>query len=274
MDHAYLSALMRGEIPNGGKPKKTTVQPKVEEPKSKLISDMEKQISSYVDGVDVEEYSGAHDHLGHGSLLPAKAKKEKLKLELQEAAKLPQLTQQIECAINIIYDGGSVYLSQEAYEKLLAAISGATEKFAGLSLDDLATNDLQRLGNIDESVMQSIVDIAVAKFTEERFGDCLALFTLLAILNPLNPEYAFRQGIAAQKDGDFELATRAYAAASELNPNLIGAYLLSAQCNIELKLWPQARDALTAAKEIASTGDVDSAWLEVIPTIEADLRSH
>jgi tetratricopeptide (TPR) repeat protein len=259
MDHEYLAALMRGEIQAVRKVKAPAAQ---EEAKTPLLADIDKQIDTYVDAMVFEEEDPRR------SLISPKAKKDRLRMELKEAAKLPNLAPHIETATALLFAEGGRYLSSEAFKQLETEFSNLSQ-LHDVRLEDVASKDLSSIASISNNTMQSIAEIGSAKFAEERYSDCLALFALLSVLNSGNAEYWFRLGIAAQKCNDYNLANLAYAAASELDADNIGARLLSAECYVLRKLTMEAKEELTAAEEIAARTDVDPMWLDLLPTIKA-----
>lgn len=258
-DPHYLRAMMHGEI--HGKKKQPE---KKNAPKSRLDEELDKEIDAYVDSIELEEDPKA--------LQSSKAKRESLRQEIKEAVKLPELSKLLETAIGIIFSEGAKYLSPEENDKLLSNFSQASTRFASMHLSDATDKNLQELVEISDDSMNSMVTIAIAKFKEERFADCLALFSLLSILNPAYSEYWFRMGIAAQKCENYDLASKAYEAASQLDPKLIGSRLFAAECFVERGLTDQAKAEIAAAKKIAEENKVDQMWLDLLPAIESTIK--
>lgn len=245
MDYLYLQALMHGEIDVKGKPKK------VEKEKKPVEIELEKQIESYVQAADIKE------DLGHAQLLSSEQIRNKMKFEISEAFKLTEFSQQIELAMKILFSESVEYLSKETHSRLLSELEAAEEHLAEINLEKATQGNLQTIAEISDDTMQSIADIGIAKFAEERYFDCLALFSLLSILDPSYSEYWLRQGVAAQKCEKFELAARSYAAASELDPELITSRLLAVQCYIKCDQLEQAKAEFNAAKRISEGKELD-----------------
>lgn len=262
MDHAYLSAIMHGEVSI-----KKKEAPKAETSKKiQLHKEVDRQIDSYVDGLELEEdFNGSHN-----GLMSPLQKKEKLKFEMKEAAKLTKLSQQLDAALTLLSSEASKYLTQEAFERLKSDFNTASTVLSDVKAENFINTDLQKLAEISDETMQSIAEIAIAKFSEERFEECLSLFVLLTNLNPNNPDFWFRQGISAQKCNDLELASNSYEAAAELDRNAIGQVLLAAQCYIMQDRTEEAKNKINAAKKIAAEakGEVEASWLELIPALE------
>lgn len=229
---------------------------------SQFDLDLDKEIDKYIDSLELEEDPE------HKSLKSPEARKESMRIELKEAVKLPELSKDLETAINILFSEGGVYLSKEAYQTLIDDFSNASSIMIHTKLEDSGTDTLQHLAKISDESMKSIVEIAIAKFTEERYNDCFTLFSLLTILNPAYAEYWFRFGLAAQKCEKYELASRAYAAALELDPQLIGARLFGAECLIRRGLFSEAKQEIEIAKQFVAQNKVDQLWIDLIPTIE------
>lgn len=235
-------------------------------PKSHMEEELNKEIDAYVDSLELEETPNA--------LQSSKIKREKIRHEIKEGVKLPELSQLLESAMGIVISEGELYLSQKENEKLLTDFANASKHFATMHLADSDNKNLQELIHITDDSMVSIVKMALAKFSEERFADCMALFSLLSILNPAYSEYWYRLGIASQKCGNYDLAARAYHAAAELDPNLIGARLFAAESYVQLKRSHEAKSEIAAAKKIAAEHKVDQMWVDLIPAIEKTIKSH
>lgn len=243
---------------------------KKKSPKRQLDAEIDQEIDQYVDGLEFEENSFQN------TIESPKTKKERMKIEIKEAVKLPELSQNLESAIKLLLSEGATYLSEEANATLLSDFSNASTfltdmKLAGIGKGDM---DLQELIKISDESMKSIVVIAIAKFAEEKYADCLSLFTLLTILNPAYSEYWIRLGLAAQKSGNFDLALRAYAATLMLDPNLIEARLFAAECHVERNDLDKAKTELSEAKKIAAQIKVDQQWLDLIPIIESTIKGN
>jgi tetratricopeptide (TPR) repeat protein len=228
---------------------------------SQFDLDLEKEIDNYVDSLNLEE-----DPI-HPSLQNAKARKESMKLEIKEAVKLPELSKNLNSALNLLFSEGSVYLTKEAYEQLIEDLSNASIML-NVKLEESGNDTLQHLANISDESMKSIVEVSIAKFTEERYQDCFSLFSLLTVLNPAYSEYWFRFGLAAQKCENYELASRAYAAALELDPQLVGARLFAAECFVRLGKISEARAEIETAKQFVAQNNVDPMWIDLIQAIE------
>jgi len=262
-DPNYMYALMHGEVPQKKTPGE--VEMKVKSGTSQFDNDLEKKIDSYVDELELEEDPT------HKSLVNAKAKRESIRLEIKEAIKLPELSKNINTAMEIIFNEGKKYLSPESAEILTRDFSNAAEILDQLTIEGANVN-LQELTKISDESMKSLVEIAIAKFSEANYVGSLSLFSLLTILNPSYSEYWFRFGLAAQKCEQLELASRAYAAALELDPNLLGAKVFGAECFLSRNLKEEARTEILAAKKMVEENATDPMWLELIANIEASLK--
>ena len=259
MDHHHLEAMMRGEFNSKKKTPPT-------EAKTKVDLELENEIDAYVDGLELPI-----DPNGR-SLDTPQAKKEKMKLELKEAVKLPELSQNLDTAMEILISEGANYLSPEANQQLLADFSNAATLLADMTLADTANVSLQELSKFGDESMTSITTVAIAKYAEGKYLDCQAIFALLAILNPGYDEYWLRLGLAAQKNINFDLASRAYLAASGLNPDLIEARLFAAECFLACKEFDKAKHEISEAKKIADSIKVDQQWLDLLPIIENEIK--
>lgn len=264
MDPAYLHALMHGEISFKKKPagssEKTASQ-------SKLEKDLDREIDSFVESLVFEEDPS------HQSLESPQIKRQKIKLELKEAAKMPELFNPVNNAIEVIFSEGQNYLSPDDFNTLVVELAVSTDHLSNAGLKETANSDLQTVGKISDTSIKALEGIAIAKFEQERYEDSLSLFCLLSILVPGYSEYWFRMGIAAQRCENLDLATKAYAITLDLDPENIGAMLFAAQCFIEKSLIDDAKAELALAKERLRSGGVDKVWLEFLRAIEATLTA-
>lgn len=260
MDPNYMRAVMQGEISS----KKELSKKKDEIQKSKLDIELDKKIDDFVDTYQFE------DDPSHRSMQNLNDRRERLKLEIKTVIELPELSQQIDKALGLLFSEGSRYLSKETCEKLMSDLSDVNESFEEIGIQEASNSNLEGL---TPDSMRAITEIALAKFEETRYEDCLALFSFLSMLNPGDSEYWFRMGIAAQKNNNIDLALRAYAATLELDPHNIGARLFSAECFALKNLLDEAKIALASAKDIAKSGKIDQMWLNLIIAVESLVNS-
>lgn len=256
-DPHYLRAMMQGDLHKQLSKKPTT-------PKSALDKELDKEIDAYVDSMEIEE--------DPNPLQSSKIKRESIRNEVKEAAHLPELSKLLEEAVGVIFLEGANYLNAEQNQQLITDFTNASTIFSSMHLSDSTDKNLQELTQISDDSMKSMVTIAIAKFVEERFEDSLALFSLLSILNPAYSEYWFRMGIAAQKCQNYELASRAFDAATQLDPKLIGARLFASECFVARQMPDQARAEIGAAKKIAEENEVDQMWLDLLQSLENEIK--
>lgn len=251
----FLSAMMHGELPT----KKPLTEGRA---KTKLETEIESEIDTYVDGMDLDE-DPSH------ALQNAKAKRESIKHEIKEAVKMPELAQLIDTAMEILHSEGPHFLSKESNQALLTELSASNENLDEMGIKEASNEKLQALVKLSDESMKSIYEIAVLKFKEGLYPDSVALFSLLGTLDPGQPEYWFRLGIAAQKCDKLEMASRAYAATLKLDPENIGARLFAAECLIHRNLREEAKTELDEAKKLMKGKNVDQVWLDFLPAVES-----
>lgn len=260
-DHEYLYALMHGEL-HGKKSMGDQAY------KSKSEIELDKKIEAYVDEMAIEEDPD------HKQLQDPKLKREKIKSEMKESLKLIEATLQMEKAVGILISEGLCYLSKEESEQLISDLFNAEQNFESMRGKETEDPNLQALTKISGGSMDAIAKMALAKFEEDRFGDSTALFYLLSFLNPNYFEYWFRLGIAAQKDGDIELALKAYAAALAIDSNNVEARIFSAECFFKKNHLSEAKSEIAALKEIVKNGEVDKMWVDLLSGIEALIKQE
>jgi hypothetical protein len=233
-------------------------------PKDKLKEDIEQEIDAFVNAYEFEP----------DPFQDLKSKRARLKLQIQKTLEMQELSTQLEKAFEILFSEGSKYLENEANEKLLSDLSNSAEKLKDIGVQEAGNSDLQSLIKISDTSIISISEVAFAKFEEKRYADALALFSFLSILDPGSSEFWFRLGIAAQKNGNVGLASRAYAATLAIDPNNFGARLFAAECLAELNRFEEAKAEVAAAKDIVKNIDVEQMWLDLISAIESVMNKE
>lgn len=263
MDPAYLHALMHGEISF----KKKNPDSDETGSKSKFELELEKELDAFVEGLKLDEDPD------HPALQSPKFKRQKIKMELKEATKLPELFGPVNNGIDVIFSEGPNYLSEEEYHTLVLDLAMSITHLADIGIQETGQNDLQIIARISDTSIKALEKIAVAKFDEERYADSLGILCLLSILVPGYSEYWFRLGIAAQKTENYNLASKAYSITLDLYPDNIGARLFAAQCFIERSLIDDAKAEISMAKERLKSGGVDKVWLDFLQAIESTMTA-
>ncbi|MBA3237813.1 MAG: hypothetical protein H0T62_05600 [Parachlamydiaceae bacterium] len=262
MDRDELHARMHGNFASNSKEPSTQ-----NDEKDRFQIAFEKEIDTYVDAMELE------DDPNHKEFLPPKLRREKIKTELKAAAKMEELSRLLETAVKLLISEGADYLAPETYQQLTADLSNAYTQIENINLDHPAEIDIPSAVQLSNESLLAIATIATKKFANESYMDCLSLFSFLSVLHPEHPEYWFRLAIAAQKVGNLDMASRAYAAVSELDPQHIGARLFGAECFLQRDLKNEAKAEVEAAKEIAKNNQIEKMWLELLPQIEILVKS-
>jgi tetratricopeptide (TPR) repeat protein len=248
----YLHAIMRP-------------QPKKEKKKSPLDMAIDNQIDSFLDTHNLEEDN-------HSGLQSHEQKKQKMKVEIEESLKLPELAKQVETAVKILTSEGAKYLSKEANQLLLSELNTASELIPNVNAEIISEMSLQAFAKISDDSMQAIAEIGNAKFSEGSYSDSLALFSLLSLLNPGYSEFWVRLGIAAYHCGNYDLALCAYLAAEGLDPHSMNIRLFVAECYLMLSQMDKAREELAAAKAIKDSSPQEQVWLDLLKEIEGKIE--
>lgn len=244
----YLQAMMQGLV--------------TFKKKDKFDEAIEKDIIAYVDTLTFEvDPNGSQ-------LLSPKMKRAKLIEELKEEIKMPELEEFLDAAFSFIKTDGARYLSGSKYEALSSEFHHALKILEDFNPSNEIPIKLQKLLEISNDGIDSLYEIATGAFAEGRNNECLAVFVLLTTLNQTNSEYWFRMGIAAQRCGNVDLALRAYPICVEIDPNLIGARLFSAECRLISGNIEGARNELSEANKIKADSEVDPIWLEFLTVLE------
>lgn len=260
MPDPYLDALMHGEIsPN----KKTSaISPKE---KSSLDLSIENHINKYIDSLNLE------DEYGRNPFTSPAMKRAQLREELKAALKMPEFEKFISEAFKVLLTNHHYYLEPEICNQMEQEFLGIDEEIGNMDLDELPKENYQSLFKISDEVMDGILTIALAKYDEQDYESCLAIFSLLSGLNAENNEYWYRLGISAQKCENYPLALNAYTVALETTPDLLGALLFSCECNIRLNEKDAAKQYLIKAKEITSNQELDEMWTSLMSKLEKAL---
>lgn len=248
---------MRGEISN--QKSKPPAQPK-----NKFEIETEKQIEDYLQTLSLPE--------GENSLLTPEMQRNKAREELREKAKLSEFSTLVDAAFNILTSEGPSYLEPSLYESMQDDFEKANWKLDEMDLNAPQEESFQKLLDLSDSTIESILKIAIAKFNENRYPDSLSLFALLAMLVPENRDYWYRSGIVAQASGNHELATRLFSASIALDPSFIGAWVFIAESYLKSNLLHEAEAAFAEAIKISETSPVDEAWKEVIAGLQTALK--
>lgn len=209
---------------------------------------------------------------GEPGLLSTAQRQERAQYELKEVLQMKELTHQIQEALTVICSEGQNYLSTKDYKKLMAEIRQSADILADLDLTNASTNFKDVL-HFSDAGMDSIANIAVAKFDEGQFSSCLALFTFLTLLMPDNSDYWFRAAIAAQHNLDDDLALKNYDIAIQLAPQLAGAHIFAVQCYLNKGLHAEAVEEFEKAKKIVNESHDAGPWKDLLVDVETLIKA-
>lgn len=255
----YLDALLHGNTAPHKKPA-------ADSKKNKFDRSIEEQIDKYIDSLDLES-EGARNPLINPAMKRARLREE-LKAEMQ----MPELEKFIPEAFTAILTDDRQYLSPELCSELENELLGIDEEIEKLDLDNLPEENLQSIFKITDDAMEGILTIAIEKYKEEAYQTSLAIFNLLASLNPGNSDYWYRLGIAAQKCENYPLALKAYGIALEMAPDLIGALVLSCECHYLLGQKDEAKQILLKVKGMRSDSEPSETRNHLISKLEQVLK--
>ncbi len=86
---------------------------------------------------------------------------------------------------------------------------------------------------------------------QKRFADAIKAFSFLTILNPNIPDFWTGLGMAQQNMNDHEAAVFSYSMAYTIEGDVIGPYMLAAQCFLEIRDHERAIEVLELASAYA-----------------------
>lgn len=222
--------------------------------KNKFDLAIENYIDQYIDSLNFERE--IHDN----PLTTPQAKKTQIRNELNYSLQMPDLENFLNEAFKELFTHHHNYLPPELCRKMEQEFLRIDEKMDKIDVNEVSEKNFQTLFKISHAVMDGILTVGIAKYQEEEYASCLAIFTLLTSLNPGNEDYWYRLGIAAQKCEDYPLALKAYENTLEISPDLLGAHVFSAECHFHLNQKESAQQSFIKAKEIAETQEIEEVW--------------
>jgi tetratricopeptide (TPR) repeat protein len=263
MPDLYLQALMHGEILK----KSLATSISSEEKKNRFEVATEKAIDDHIETLTFDE-----DNPVGNKLVTPEMQRSRVKAELKEKAKLPELSAFIESAFKILTSEGGNYLDKDHTESMNKDFASGLDVLQKIDLNSPASENFQALLHFSDSTMDSIFKIALEKFNELQYSDSLSLFILLTTLNPENPDYWYRAGILAQKCENYELATRLFSAATDIDPVLIGPRVFLIDCYLKREMISEAKVAYAEAMEINEVAQIEDSWKEMLSIYDALLN--
>lgn len=245
----YLEALLKGEITS--KAIKAAIRPFKTE-KSRFEMALDQHVQEMLDLLHPEE--GAPLQI---QLISPQMKRKKNEDEIKDIFKNDKLSSCIDLALSTVVDEGKEYLHTAIYETLLADFENTLKFLEHLDLDLIKKAHLPA---VKQETLDAIFQIAIAKFEEHQYEKTLSLFVLLTLFKSDDYDYWYRTGIAAQQCENYALAIEAYGFATILNPESLGAYLFSAECNLKLNQREEAKHQYEEAEKIARNIPMEENW--------------
>jgi tetratricopeptide (TPR) repeat protein len=231
MRDPYLEAMLKGD---GGKKKE----------KDRFEIALDKSIQQFLDTLSFDDEPG--------QFLSSKAKREKFEQELKESLAHSDLNHYLVTAVQVIRRDGKQYLDKEVYSTVLEEFANAGKILETMDLEASPTEDFGQILHMSGETINSIFNIATAKFQEEIHAECLSLFVLLTVLQPKEFDLWYRTGIAAQACENYSLALNAYTIAADLNPELIEAHLFSIECYLKLDMAEEAKEEFAETEKLVA----------------------
>lgn len=181
-------------------------------------------------------------------LTTSKQRRIQMKSELQEALNLIEYQRHTEIAIKLIHMEWKQYFNEEQYHQLQFDFANSISTIEAIDLVKITSEDLSTLHNITLESRGAIANMAIAKYKEAQYDDCLSLFMFLVLLNPYCSDYWFRSAIAAQNCKIFSLAATNFITAAALNPKLFTAHIFAAHCFLNDQMHIEAKEEFLIAK--------------------------
>ncbi|MBA2369511.1 MAG: hypothetical protein H0V82_10885 [Candidatus Protochlamydia sp.] len=202
------------------------------------------------------------------NLLSPAMKQAKRKQEIIEEASFKEVSQNLSLAVKILMDEGSQVLEKEEYDDLLKSLVHINSNLDSLEPKHLNDESLQAALKIPDTCGRFILKIGVDKYSQGLVDESIALFLLLTIVNPDEPDYWFRLGLAAKKNQNYSLALNALATTTELAPEFIGAHIYAAHCHLKMYSKENALAEFAIAKEIQEKTQIEEKWLQSMNEVE------
>lgn len=212
------------------------------------------------------EVAAIYSEQKDSSLLSEEAALKKIESEVRKAAELTEFGSRIQHAVELIRSGQR-YLEKEDFYQLNVALDEIHRKIESLDLINFTDESLKSALEVPDSAAQSILKIAIDKFSEGLLNDSLDVFSFLTLVCPDEPEYWYRMGLVAHKDGQNELALKAFEAASGLAGDFLESHVFAAECHIDLKEYHEAAQELEKAKNCLAAQE-NQEWADSIKLLE------
>lgn len=248
----YLEAMMKGKSPSNNSNKKN----------DNFDEAFEKYLNDYIETLSVDEDNNKN------SLTTPEIKKARLKEEAKEALAMNWIAPHLTNAFEILSHEGHIGIDSAQDRLLLDEFELFPEKLNQLRVENVLEGNYQQILQISDVSMESLWEIAQAKYNGEEYQDSLALFALLSTLNSDEPEYWLRMGIAAYRNEEFTLALRVFEIVTDLDPGNLGARLMEAECYLRKDQHAKAEAEYLEAKQIADDikadgKEIDEIWAEL-----------
>lgn len=213
------------------------------------------------------EVAAIHGEQKDYCLLSEEAALKKIEAEVRAAADLTEFGEHIHQAVEILRSGQR-YLEKDEFNQLILSLDEISRKLKLLNLKNLTDESLINALAVPEPSALNILKIAIDKFSEGLTGDSLSVFSFLTLVCPDEPEYWYRMGLVAHKDGKNELALKAFHAASSLDNDFIEPHIFSTECHLDLREYDEAGQELNEAKRCIEASLANQAWAESISLLE------
>ena len=116
---------------------------------------------------------------------------------------------------------------------------------------------IKDLRNMDQSQLDTIYQVAFARFNSGQFREALQMFRHLCLLDHTCYAYFLGLGMAQYQLGDYAQAGATLAHGEKLDDSDPRASLMLAHCFAELELWSLARQTLS---EVVLRASISGRW--------------
>lgn len=206
-------------------------------------------------------------------LLSEEAALKKIEAEVRRASDLTEFGEHIHRAAEILRSSER-YLEKDQFIQLNLSLDEINERLESLDFKDLSEEALMKALSISETSTASILKIGIDKFEEGLLKDSLDVFSFLTLVCPDEPDYLYRMGLVAHKDGQHELALRAFHAASALDKDFLEPHIFLTECYLNLKEFTEASHELNEAKHLMHASEENKSWADTLVLFEHLIESR
>lgn len=228
---------------------------------SQFDTEYEKLIDNYIKDKGLDQMPN------HG-LIPAHARLSKLKEDIKKQAEPDNLKESINLAFMTLIQDGKHNIDSNEYKSMIKQFIEAKKYLSQFNHTQSSNENFRNKMHFNSSTMETIFKIAQYEYTSKNFAKSQAIFTLLSLLEPKDPDYWFRLGIVTYQLQSYEFARRVFYNATLLKPDFIEARIFLAECLIKLKQTAEAIHEIDKVSKEINKATLNPIWQEMFESIK------